>query len=303
MSMRRITALLGLGALALGAAAWAGTGSTARAGGAAGRGAGEGALFAGGQYHPGVRILHPGVRILHLAGPHYATTESSNWSGYDLGLLAQAKIFTAISAQWTVPTATAHMKGQAEDSATWIGIGGGCVDSGCAATDATLVQAGTDQDVDAAGHGSYQSWWEIIPLPEVTAPLAVAPGNRITVSLSEPTLGEWIISMRNDTTHRSFQTTVPYTSDYSSAELIEETPLEVGASSAMLPLPNLGHVQFSDATVNGKAADLVTSEEMELVGGSNGTTVLARPSSPDPSRTSFYDCSYATTCAAPRPAR
>ena len=51
--------------------------------------------------------------------------QSNNWSGYNQGALEQGgKTFSAISGQWTVPTATAHKPGENEYSSTWVGIGG-----------------------------------------------------------------------------------------------------------------------------------------------------------------------------------
>src|SRR5262249_22689333 len=75
--------------------------------------------------------------------------ESSNWFGYNQGSLEQGgTLFNSITGDWTVPTVTQHTAGQAENSSDWIGIGGGCVDTGCTVTDSTLIQTGTEQDVD-----------------------------------------------------------------------------------------------------------------------------------------------------------
>ena len=98
--------------------------------------------------------------------PGLNTNTSNNWFGYQQGLLEQGtKVFHSISGDWTVPTATQHAAGQAENSSDWIGIGGGCVDASCTATDNTLIQDGTEQDVSATGQASYSAWWEIIPVP------------------------------------------------------------------------------------------------------------------------------------------
>src|SRR5207248_8139648 len=104
--------------------------------------------------------------------------QSTNWFGYNQGTLEQgSKLFNSISGDWTVPTATQHTSGQAESSSTWIGIGGGCIDANCAVGDNTLIQTGTEQDVDKSGKASYSAWWEIIPAPGLTiSNLAGAPG-------------------------------------------------------------------------------------------------------------------------------
>src|SRR5437764_1123872 len=96
----------------------------------------------------------------------FGANKSNNWSGYNQGTVEQgSKLFNQISGDWNVPTATQHTAGQAEYSSSWIGIGGGCIDAGCTATDATLIQTGTEQDVAANGTASYSAWWELMPAP------------------------------------------------------------------------------------------------------------------------------------------
>ena len=109
-------------------------------------------------------------QLLHLAkSAKVNANQSSNWFGYNQGTLEQgSKLFNSITGDWTVPAATQHTAGQAESSSDWIGIGGGCVDAGCTVTDNTLIQTGTEQDVDATGAPSYSAWWELVPAPSMT---------------------------------------------------------------------------------------------------------------------------------------
>ncbi|TME07401.1 MAG: hypothetical protein E6I69_08030, partial [Chloroflexi bacterium] len=89
---------------------------------------------------------HHGRPIVHVGA-----NKSNNWSGYNQGALEQGnKLFTSVAGTWTVPTATRHKAGEAEYSASWIGIGGGCVDATCTITDTTLMQDGTGQDIDSS---------------------------------------------------------------------------------------------------------------------------------------------------------
>src|SRR5919197_1967274 len=89
---------------------------------------------------------------LHSPIVAVGANQSSNWSGYNQGTLEQgSKLFTSIDGDWTVPTASQHRAGEAEYSSTWIGIGGGCIDATCTVTDTTLIQLGTEQDVDSNG--------------------------------------------------------------------------------------------------------------------------------------------------------
>jgi len=227
-----------------------------------------------------------------------ATNQSGNWSGYNQGQLEKGTAFHEVSGTWVVPAARQHRQGENEYSATWVGIGGGCVDSGCTTTDQTLIQAGTEQDVNSRGVASYSAWWEIIPQPSTRVSLSVSAGQRVRVDVAETTPQVWAISIKNLTTGRSFSTTTPYSSSYATAEWIEETPLIIsGGSSGVAALPGLGKVVFDGGTANKINPALKSSEEIQLVDGSGH--VLATPSAPDSDRNGFGDCTYATSCSSP----
>ena len=230
-------------------------------------------------------------------GTAFADSQSSNWSGYNQGILDTDTPTTSISAQWVVPTATQHTAGEAEDSATWIGIGGGCLESGCTATDSTLIQAGTEQDVSTSGQATYDAWYEVIPVPEIASTIAVHPGDVIDCSISQELPGVWVVSLNDVTDGQGFSQTVPYPSDESTAEWIEETPTEIGTTgTGLAALPNLTTVKFTQATVNGATAGLVPAQALQLI-DSNGDPI-ATPSAPV-NGSLFNDCAWATTCAAP----
>lgn len=245
---------------------------------------------------PGGVIKLP--RTPHLRG---ATTESNNWFGYDQGALEEGKLFNAISGEWTVPVATQHSAGQEEASATWIGIGGGCVNEGCAASDPTsLIQTGTEQNVEPSGAASYSAWWELVPVPAITIEgMHVSPGDRMRAEIAEaiPDAEVWNITLRDVTTGQSFSQEVPYPSSHASAEWIEETPLSFGTSGAGLTaLPNLTETSFENATVNGSAAKLTPSQKIALTSESR---VIGTPSEPNSAASGFGACAWATTCPMP----
>jgi hypothetical protein len=229
------------------------------------------------------------------------TNQSTNWFGYNQGSLELGgKQFNAITGDWVVPTATQHTAGQEEFSSDWIGIGGGCVDAGCTVGDNTLIQTGTEQDVDASGAASYGAWWEIIPGPSITITnMTVAAGDHMHASISElvPGSNVWTIVLQNVTRNQTFTQTVPYSSTHLTAEWIEETPLLIGTNAGFAALPNLTTPAFNNATVNGQSANLVASEEIQLI-DSNGK-VIGSPSAPDPTHDGFNACTWATSCAAP----
>ena len=223
--------------------------------------------------------------------------QSNNWSGYNQGMLEKGIQFHQISGSWAVPTATKHKSGEAEYSASWVGIGGGCVNAQCTVGDATLIQAGTSQNVDSSGSASYDAWYELIPAPSITVSLAVKAGDQVHVDIREGMPEVWTILIQNVTTGQSFSTTVPYSSTYATAEWVEETPVVIdnGGHASVGPMPNLSTAKFDSGLANNTNPNLISSEAIQLV--DFNAQVLATPSSPDSDADGFNDCTYATSCA------
>jgi hypothetical protein len=258
------------------------------------------AVAAGGAGRASAAGLTAHGQLLHLApGVTANANQSSNWFGYSQGTLEQgSKLFNSISGDWTVPAATAHTPGQAEASSDWIGIGGGCVDAGCTLTDSTLIQTGTEQDVDATGAPSYSAWWELVPAPSIAITnMTVSPGDHMHAAISEVVndADVWAITIQDVTRSESFSTTVPYPSTHATAEWIEETPLEIGTNAGFAALPNLTNAAFSSGTVNGSAVKLATSEQMQLI-DANGN-VIGTPSAPNAAGSGFDACTWASSCS------
>jgi Peptidase A4 family len=256
-----------------------------------------GALTAG---SAGAATLSAHGQLLHLApGVRANANQSNNWFGYNQGSLEQGgKLFSSISGNWTVPTATQHTAGQAEASSDWIGIGGGCVDSGCTVTDSTLIQTGTEQDVSSTGQATYSAWWELVPAPSLTiSSITVHPGDQMHASISQVASGAdvWTITIQDLTSGQAYSTTVPYPSTMSTAEWIEETPLEIGTNAGFAALPNLTTTPFSSGTVNGSPVKLTTSEQMDLIDSSGN--VIGAPSAPNSTGNGFDACAWASSCS------
>jgi hypothetical protein len=238
-------------------------------------------------------------QLLKLGGLHANTNTSTNWFGYNQGTLEKNDtLFNSITGDWTVPTATQHTSGQAESSSDWIGIGGGCIDSGCTVGDSTLIQTGTEQDVDSTGKASYSAWWELVPVPSITITnMTVSPGDHMHASLAEvvPDSNVWTITLQDVTRNESFTQTVPYTSTHATAEWIEETPLEIGTNAGFAALPNLTNPAFSSGTTNGTPVKLSSSEAMDLI--DSGGNVIGTPSAPNAAGSGFDACTWATSCS------
>jgi peptidase A4-like protein len=112
---------------------------------------------------------------------------TSNWSGYAIGSYQNGQKYTSAGATWVVPTVTfgQTQSGTNEEySATWVGIGGFCLNSLCSRVDRTLIQLGTSQYVSSSGTTSYFAWYEMLPAAPVTiTSINVNSGDKISASL------------------------------------------------------------------------------------------------------------------------
>jgi hypothetical protein len=227
-------------------------------------------------------------------------SQSENWWGYNQGALESGKsLFHAVTANWKVPTATQHKKGEDEFSSTWAGIGGGCVETSCTVTDNTLIQAGTEQDV-VGGKPQYSAWWEVIPAPSFTIDtMTVRPGDSMHLDIHEIVKNSelWSITLTNVTRHQTFKQTIPYPSTYGTVEWVNETPLLIGANAGFAALPNLTETVFDNGTANGANPHLAPAEAIDLV--TSAGKVYSVPSAPDADKDGAGMCAWATSCAVP----
>jgi hypothetical protein len=225
-----------------------------------------------------------------------AAQTSSNWAGYNQGILEPGKAggFNQVSAQWVVTAASQHKAGRAEHSATWVGIGGGCLNTSCLAGDSSLIQAGSSQDVAPNGTPSYSVWYELIPAPSITiTSLPVKPGDTVFVGIRQvaPYSDVWIITVKVN--GKPFTIKLPYSSTHATVEWIVETPLVIGTGgTGVAAMPNLAKTQFVGARVNNANAVLKPAEQINLVAGGQR---LATPSAAYGNN--FNVCTYATSCS------
>ncbi len=183
---------------------------------------------------PTTQIITPGTGTgttpTQPGTPASVTSSSSNWSGY----AANGGTFTSVTATWTVPTVSANSSGA---DATWVGIGG--------LTSNDLLQAGTQAMVDGSGTVEYSSWIEMLPQSSRNVPLSVSAGDSVTVTITQQSGNDWLISMKNNTTNGTYNVTVQYGSSNSSAEWVQEAP---SAGRGLVSLDQFGTVQFSGAS-------------------------------------------------------
>jgi len=236
-----------------------------------------------------------------VEGVHLNQTTSTNWAGYQLA--AGPLAYNSVQGTWIVPAVAASSTNTA--SATWTGIGGGCIDlPNCTATEATLIQAGTDQDY-TGGRANYYAWWEALPAPSVPLSGAiissgknydVRPGDLITVTITASPKVLWTIKIedvRSGVPHWTFTTSVPYVEPGLTAEWIEESPLSAGTGGAgQLALSNFRRVRFSRLEVDRVPPKLTSKNKIIMTNGSG--KVLARPSLPGSN--GFAVCWGSGTC-------
>jgi hypothetical protein len=197
--------------------------------------------------------------------------ESTNWSGYvDVGTGAR---FTGITGSWTVPTVGPS---PSSASSTWVGIDGD--------TDASLIQAGTEQDWGPQGV-LYYAWYEMLPAVSIELG-AVQPGDRITVGITRDEPGTWSISVDDSTEGSLWTGSVAYSAPEASAEWIEEAPTDADTGNVE-PLADYGRVQFSDMGVQGTGTGAATASPVYMVKQSPDNLVQSYPAPYDPSTDSF----------------
>lgn len=187
---------------------------------------------------------------------------SLNWSGY----AAASGTYTGVGASWVVPQAAAG-SGTISADATWVGIGG------VASND--LIQAGT-QAIFQNGTTSYEAWYETLPGNSTAVPLAIHPGDAVTVSLDQISAGEWQAVIADGTTGQSYTASVAYASALSSAEWVEEMPSD---ARGFVPLDNFGSVPFTNgfAVMDGNRVTVAGAGATALTMENNAGGVLSAP--------------------------
>ncbi|MGH2518560.1 MAG: G1 family glutamic endopeptidase [Chloroflexota bacterium] len=187
--------------------------------------------------HPGSQVEQP---VPGQAATPPGPRQSLNWAGYE----ATGGTYSAVKGTWTVPQPSASASGA---DAAWVGIGG--------VTTRDLIQAGTEETLTGPGQVSYDAWVETLPHVSEPVPLAVHPGDSVSVSITQQSAREWLVNIANNTTGQSWQQAVAYDSSNSSAEWVEEAPSNI---RGLVPLDGFGSVTFSGASAvrNGQGVSI-----------------------------------------------
>jgi len=193
-------------------------------------------------------------------GPMHKLTNSTstNWSGYAV----TGGRYTRVSAAWTEPKATCS--GTAYSS-FWVGLDGD--------TSNTVEQTGTDADCSGSTP-QYYAWYEMYPKFPVNLGGKVAPGDKLSASVTTNGSGSFTLTITDSTQGWTNTKTARLKSaKLASAEVIAEAP---SSSGGVLPLANFGTVSFTGATVNGNVLTSGTSG-LDAITMQSGSTVKAQP--------------------------
>jgi Peptidase A4 family len=222
-------------------------------------------------HRPGLNHRFPRQRVNQQTTVN-GMQASQNWAGYIDTPSSNSEPYTSVSGTWTVPAVTGSQQGVA---AQWIGLGG--------VSTQDLLQMGTIEDFEQ-GKAVANVFWE--QLPQVAQNIMTVPiGSTIHGSISKSTDSTWNISFTaNEPNGQTVSKTISVTLDSSyaqgigtSAEWISEDPSN--ANGQLVPLANMGTVQYSQALVNGKSLNASGNQVQPVALVSATGNVLIEPSS------------------------
>lgn len=201
-----------------------------------------------------------------FANPAFAaeTHRSNNWAGY----VAEEGEYTGVGASWIVPQANDEETERGH--ATWVGIGGfGHKD---------LIQAGTMAMINENGNADYFAWIEMLPEAARKVPVAVSPGDFVSVRIAEESTNRWRIRLKNVTTGETFNRVFPYQSKKETADWIHEmVSLSTGAK---VPLDDFEKVKMVGAYAikGGRRVELEDTDPVEVVMVDKNERTIAKAS-------------------------
>ena len=175
----------------------------------------------------------------------------------------------------------------------WVGIDG--------ASNTTLVQDGTLAET-LGGKPHYDAWTEILPAASVPLTLVVRPDDTITALVQETSTNRWLMKVMDNTTGKSGQRSVSYTTARADVEAIHERPCHTSPcnkAADYATLASTSNVTFDpgyfSTTAPGKKPVfehfLVSARKATLyefvMANSKSSPALATPSAPNSEHDGF----------------
>ncbi|WP_051263400.1 G1 family glutamic endopeptidase [Tuberibacillus calidus] len=209
-----------------------------------------------------------------------STVGSYNWSGYVTNDTYGSPDINVVSGYWQVPDVENSKINTF--SSSWVGIGGINKEN-------HLIQAGTEQQVDANGNKVFYFWWEQLPNYETKiTSLSVHPGDQVFVYISyDPSDKTAWYFIENMTAggYTNFEVDAGYSYDGSTADWIVERPtIFVNGKSSLSKLANFNYIVFwdciaTDGINGGYINDFESINRIIMVGDTDN--ILAVPSDLD----------------------
>ena len=212
---------------------------------------------------------------------------SDNWAGY----IDTGGTFSAVSAEWVVPTVTCSGT-SALFAVQWVGIDG--------AGSSTVEQDGTATNC-AGATPQYDAWYEMYGdasvnngwmVPLSTSLYPVSPGNSMTASVLSSG-DQWTLKVVDNTAGWTFSTVITSSAPAAvSAEVITESPEVCTGSCTEAPLADFGTVTFTNASVTSSTTGTgsITSSAVMAVECNDGNNLtMMSPGILSGGGTSFTD--------------
>jgi peptidase A4-like protein/Big-like domain-containing protein len=228
----------------------------------------------------------PVAQLIHPPLIRYASSQSTNWSGY--AVTGAAGSVSEVTGSWVVPSVAGTCTSTDQYSSFWVGIDG--------FSSPTVEQTGTDSDCQG-GSPTYYAWYEFYPSPSfIISGITVHPADKMG-ALVKYAGGSFTVIIKDFTGGQTFttSTTVP-SAQRSSAEWIAEAPSDIFGvlpladfGTAVFGLDNTGIATTSYANVGGTLAPIGSYggavQSIDMV-DSNGI-VIAKTSALSTDGTSF----------------
>lgn len=180
------------------------------------------------------------------AGRILPVATASGWAGYVVR--SGGRAFSAVSGSWVQPRIVCN---RPESSvAFWVGIGG------AERASRALEQLGTTAGCTEGASPWYSAWYQLFPANPVDIPVAIRPGDLVSVQLSiRATTVD--LKLQNRSTGASFATRLKASAvETTSAEWIAEAPaICLTRECASAPLAAFGRAVFVETYARAGASD------------------------------------------------
>lgn len=203
---------------------------------------------------------------------------SSNWSGAVLTSPPSGATFTAVSAQFVVPTPKA-VNGRSGSSSAWVGIDGDTYQN-------AILQTGIDFSVQSNGDASFDAWYEWYPdYAYDFSGISISAGDTISLSVVSSSNSAGTATIENLSNGQKVTTSV--TAPDSSATLggqnAEWIVEDYEQGGGLVTLDNWGTLTFTSASAGASNGESLGTSGATIIDIEQNNEVLTSVSVPSSS--------------------